>query len=95
MYEMSARPSRTASKVPGAAATPLGRMLHFMRPALSFSSRSHQLFCAMLSVCVGGTQLETVKTVWAEATPPASTVVDSTAVARQRSFMGSPGRVRG
>ncbi len=58
-----------------------------MRPALSFSSRSHQFFCTVLSVCDGGSQLETVKTVWAVAMPLASTVVDNRALARQRRFM--------
>src|SRR3990167_9073322 len=73
---MSARPSRTASNVPGGAATLLGRMLHFMRPALSFSSMSHQFFCTVLRVCVGGSQLETVNTVWADASPLVNTVVE-------------------
>ncbi len=90
---MSARPSRTASKVPGAAATPLGRMLHFMRPLLSFSSASHQFFWATLSVCVGGTHDDTENTVCAEAAP----ALRRAAVARRGiSFMrGLQRRVKG
>jgi hypothetical protein len=75
-----------ASKVPGAAVTPRGRMLHFILPAVFFSSRSHHSFCAMLSPCVGGTQLETVSTVCA----PASGAARTAAAARERlmRFMG-------
>ncbi|MDT4847631.1 hypothetical protein FQZ97_816960 [compost metagenome] len=45
-----------------------------MRPALSFSSMSHQVFCEVLSVWLGGSQLETVKTVCADTKPLASRV---------------------
>src|SRR3990167_5990531 len=83
---MSARPSRTASKVPGAATTPLGRMLHFMRPVLSFSSMSHQFFCTVDRVWVGGSQLDTVNTVCAETRPLDSNVVDKAAANTWRSL---------
>ena len=59
----------TASKVPGAAVTPRGRKLHFILPAVFFSSRSHHSFWAMLAVWVGGSQLDTVNTVCALAMP--------------------------
>src|SRR5690242_4260293 len=74
-----------ASKVPGGAATPRGRMLHLILPEVFLASRSHHSFCAMLNACVGGTQLETVSTVCAAA--GAQATVSVTARANSRRFI--------
>src|SRR3954454_23833399 len=72
-------------------------MLHFILPVLVFSSRSHHSFWAMLMPWVGGNQVDTVRTVWADAEPAAT----AAAAARKnfRRFMrktpsGLPSNVR-
>ena len=60
-----------------------------MRPVLSFSSASHQSFWATLRVWLGGTQVDAVNTVWAEALAAAATAM---VVRANLIFMGvSPG----
>jgi CHASE3 domain sensor protein len=62
-------------------------MLHFMLPALSLASMSHQSFWATLKLWLGGSQLETVNTVSAEAAPLASSVAEKAVARALRSFM--------
>jgi hypothetical protein len=69
--ETSTRPSRTASKVPWGADGCFGSIVNLTRPLVAFST-----FCAQtastsrVSECVGGTQLDIVMVVWAEAPAP-------------------------
>src|SRR5687768_14686834 len=73
-------------------------MLHLILLALFFSTRSHHSFWAMDSEWVGGTQLDTVSTVWA-ATGCAAKAAAAAAKKRDRfmaqgSLDGLPSTVR-
>jgi hypothetical protein len=59
-------------------------MLHLMRPLVLSVSKSHHSFWAMLAVCVGGSQLDTVNTVCACVTP--AKLVRATAAMEIRVF---------
>ena len=69
MKDRSAKPLRTASKVPGGADTARGRMLHLILPLVFFSSSPHHSFCVSDRVCVGDNQLDAASTVCAWADP--------------------------
>src|SRR5512134_624961 len=64
---MSASPLRTASNVPGGAATARGSTLHLILPGTFFSTISHHSTCVVLSACAGGTQVDNVIVVCAAA----------------------------
>src|SRR5262245_14375344 len=64
---MSASPLRTASKVPGGAATARGSALHLILPGTFCSIIAHHSTCVVLSACVGGTQVARVSVVCAVA----------------------------
>ena len=70
------------------AETARGRMLHFILPEVLRSSSSHQSFCAKLRLWVGGTQEDTVKTVWLQAEAPAKS---AKVQAMRWNFMGFSG----
>src|SRR5574343_534662 len=86
LYDTSARPSRTASNVPGGAATGLGQMLHLRLPLDSCSTASHHFCWLTLAVWWGGNQDETVKTVWAWAAVPASSAAAQRVVRNVMSY---------
>src|SRR5512138_739126 len=64
---MSASPLRTASKVPGGAATARGSALHLILPGTFCSIMAHHSTCVVLSACVGGTHVDSVSVVCAVA----------------------------
>src|SRR5687767_4991981 len=75
---MSATPVRTASNVPGGAATARGSTLHLILPGTFCSIIAHHSTCVVLSECVGGTHDDSVIVVCATA---GARAVSSAAVA--------------
>src|SRR5512134_2612243 len=77
---MSASPLRTASNVPGGAATARGNTLHLILPGTFCSSIAHHSTCVVLSECVVGTQVDSVSVVCAAAgAAVASSAADASA----------------
>src|SRR5262245_32584918 len=64
---MSASPLRTASNVPGGAATARGSALHLILPATFCSSIAHHSTCVVVNAWVGGTQDDSANVVCAAA----------------------------